>query len=168
MPEEYKIEKLKRVCNLCQKEFKSGDKLISAVVENEQQQLARLDFCRDCWPKRPATVFSYWELSFPFRDKPKLEDMEKVQKFFDRILAKTDAGAQYDGVKFFTALVLLRKKRVKLHGTKTTDTGAVLRVEKTWDGETVDLVDPGITEEKLAEIRAQMEQLFEMELQAAA
>jgi hypothetical protein len=82
------------------------------------------------------------------------------------MLQKTEA--QYDGVKFFTALVLLRKKRVRLHGTKVTDQGALLRVEKIWDGESVDLVDPGINEEKLAEIRAQMEQLFEMELTVQA
>ena len=165
MVEEYKIDRLKRICCVCQKEFQSGNKLISAVLENEQQQLVRQDYCPECWPKHPE-VFSYWELKFPFREKPKLEDMEKVQKFFDKMLQKTEA--QYDGVKFFTALVLLRKKRVRLHGTKTTDQGAMLRVEKIWDGESVDLVDPGINEEKLAEIRAQMEQLFDMEFSVQA
>jgi hypothetical protein len=164
VPEEYKFERIRPVCTVCRAEFKSGDRITSAVaLASEQEQFVRLDFCASCWPKRTQEIFSYWERVFPRREKPKLQDMEKVQKFFDRLLQKPDP--QFDGVRFFTALVLMRKKRVKLQATKTTESGAVLRFEKTWDGETVDLADPGINDEKLAEIRAQMEQLFEMQLQ---
>jgi hypothetical protein len=159
MIDQYKIERLQKACNGCQKEFHSGDRLVSAVTENDKQELERVNLCRDCWPKRSQEVFSYWDVVYPRREKPKIQDMDKVQKFFDRILKKPEP--QYDGVRFFTALVLMRKKRVRLLGTG----GAVLKFEKSWDGEIVEIPDPGVTEEKLAEIRAQMEQLFEMEFQ---
>jgi hypothetical protein len=168
VPEEYKFDRIHRSCHLCKNEFKSGERFVSAVVLNAQELFERIDFCAGCWPWHPDQVFSYWEGVFPYREKPRLQDMEKVQKFFDRLLAKQEEGSRLDGVRFFTALVLMRKKRVKLTGTKTTESGAILRFEKGWDGESVDIPDPGITDEKLEEIRSQMEQLFEMELDAAS
>jgi hypothetical protein len=165
MGEEYKIDRIRRACAGCQREFKSGDTVVSAVAQVDEA-LVRQDFCKACWPKHAQDVFGSWERPFPYHEKPKLEDMDKVQKFFDRILRKPEPSPALEGVKFFTGLVLLRKKRVKLLGTRTEGETSWLRLEKAWDGEVVEVQDPGITEEKLAEIRQNMEQLFEMELNA--
>jgi hypothetical protein len=163
MPEVLKIEKIRRICNRCQKEFVYGDEVVSAVLSVEEE-LARQDFCLDCWKKPPDEVFSYWRAIFPEKAKPNIEDMDKVQVFLDKLLEKTDTTPQIDGVKFFAALVLARKKRVKLLGTRVKDGQEWLLIEKNWDGEKVEIADPGINEEQIEEIRRSMESLFEIEL----
>lgn len=163
MQETLKIEKIHRTCAACGKEFSFGEEIVSAVRQIDEQ-LARQDYCLACWGKPPADVFSYWRAMFPVKSKPDIEDMEKVQKFFDKLLGKQEATPEIDGVKFFTALVLARKKRLKLLGTRRQDDRAFLQVEKGWDGEKVEIPDPGITEEQIDSIRKNMEALFEMEL----
>jgi len=158
-----KIEKVRRDCSGCNKEFANGEEIVSAVRE-VQEQLTRQDFCLACWKRPPEDVFSYWKAVFPEKSKPNIEDMEKVQKFFDRLLQKAEDTPEVDGVKFFAALVLARKKRLKLLGTRREGERTLLQVEKGWDGERVEIPDPGVTEEQIDQIRQNMERLFEMEL----
>jgi len=163
MQEALKIEKIHRVCAGCRKEFAYGEEIVSAVREVEEQ-LLRQDYCLVCWKKPPEDVFSYWRGIFPEKSKPNIEDMDKVQKFFDKLLAKPETTPEIDGVKFFAALVLARKKRLKLMGTRRHEEKTLIQVEKLWDGERAEIPDPGITEEQIAGIRQSMEKLFEMEL----
>jgi hypothetical protein len=164
MQETIKIERIHRTCSGCGKEFAYGEEIVSTVRQIEEQ-LARQDYCLACWKREPPTdAFSYWRGIFPVKSKPDIEDMEKVQKFFDRLLLKEETTPEIDGVKFFTALVLARKKRLKLLGTRRQEERAFLQVEKGWDGEKAEIPDPGITEEQIETIRRNMETLFEMEL----
>jgi len=40
----------------------------------------------------------------------------------------------------------------------------MLRVEKSWDGETIEIADPPISDAELDALRQQMEQIFEIEI----
>lgn len=166
MVEEYRIEKIHRKCASCGREFRYGEDLYTAVV-TEDDRFLRKDYCLECWKPSPDEIFSYWKSTFPEKARPNIEDMGKVQTFFDRLLRREDDGENLDGVRFFTALVLVRKKRLRLLGTRSEGGAEWIRVEKVWDGEKVDIRDPGIEEDQLDRIREQMEQLFEMELSAA-
>jgi hypothetical protein len=166
MQEVLKIERVHKVCAGCAREFVHGEEVISAVASSAEEQLVRKDYCLACWARPPQEIFSYWRTLYPEKSKPNIEDMDKVQKFFDKLLEKPDPTPEIEGVKFFTALVLARKKRLKLLGSRQEGDRAWIRVEKAWDGEKAEVPDPGITEEQIAQIRADMERLFEMELSA--
>lgn len=163
MTDEFKLERVKQVCAGCAREFQPNDALFSCIFRTEEQ-FQRRDYCRDCFVRRAEEPFSYWETRFPKREKPKLDDIEKVQRFFTNLLQKNPEGPNIPKIRFFTALVLMRKKRLKLLGTRMEQGQTVMRLEKTWDGESVDVADPGITETELGEVRAEMERLFDAEL----
>lgn len=163
--DEFKLERVKQLCTGCTREFQAHDALFSCIFQAEEQ-FQRRDYCRECFTRRTEEPFSYWETRFPKREKPKLDDIDKVQRFFTNLIQKNPDGPNIPKIKFFTALVLMRKKRLKLVGTKVEEGKTVMRLEKTWDGESVDIVDPGITEAELGDVRAEMERLFDAELAA--
>lgn len=162
---DYRIGKVARQCSKCNAPFTNGTIVLSTIVK-EEDDFVRRDACPSCRDSVEGDIFSSWEFVYPFPEKPNIQDMEKVSRFFDKLLARPDPTGSHEPVKFFTALLLLRKKRLRLLGTRATERGQVLRFEKAWDAETVEVADVGISEEKLAEIRASMEQLFQMELSA--
>lgn len=165
MEEEYRIERVHRTCGRCGREFRDGEPLFTAILPSPENRFIRQDYCEPCWSPDPSRVFSYWRSEYPTRSKPSIEDMSKVQRFFDRLLRKQEEGLE--GVTFFTALVLVRKKKLRLLGTRSEGTQEWLRLEKVWDGERVEILDPGIEEAQIDKIRRDMERLFEMELAPA-
>jgi hypothetical protein len=60
----------------------------------------------------------------------------------------------------------MRKKKLKLLKTKQGEHQKMI-LEKSWDGETVEIQDPEITETELSTVKDQMEKLFDMEFGAA-
>ena len=52
------------------------------------------------------------------------------------------------------------QRRIRLAGSKD----GKLRIEKTWDGEAAEIVDPVIADTELETLKEQMEQLFVVEL----
>ena len=188
--EEWKIQKRGRACALCARQFKSEEEHYSGIVENEGR-FERRDICLPCWAKKPAAstapsvpapavpaapttdpapapeakeIFSFWKTRMPKIEQRKLEDIAAMVEFFKKLIEKPSEDPSRQKVTYLMSLLLARKRRVKLAGSKD----GKLRVEKTWDGETIEIVDPPITDAELADLRQQMESIFEMELGAGA
>jgi hypothetical protein len=96
----------------------------------------------------------------PKKEQKRLEDVNAMQEFFKKLLEKPSEDPVRQKITYLTALLLSRKRRIKLAGSR----GGRLRIEKGWDGEAAEIADPAIAESELADLRAQMDQLFTMEL----
>ncbi len=158
--EEWKIEKRSRACSLCQRVFRSEEEHYSGIAETEGR-FGRRDVCLPCWEKKPE-LFSFWRTRTPRREDRKLENIAAMTDFFKKLLEKPLEEPNRQKIAYLTALLLARKRRLKLHGSA----GGKLRIEKTWDGETIEIPDPPISDAELADLRVQMEQLFEIEVGA--
>jgi hypothetical protein len=143
---------------VCQREFRSEEELYSGIAEVEGR-FERRDVCVPCWAQKPA-LFSFWRTRMPRKEQKRLEDVNAMQEFFKKLLEKPAEDPVRQKITYLTALLLSRKRRIKLAGS----TGGRLRIEKSWDGETAEIADPAIAESELADLRAQMDQLFVMEL----
>ena len=156
--EEWKISKRGRSCSVCQREFRSEEFLYSGIAEVEGR-FERRDVCVPCWDKKPE-LFSFWKTRMPRREVKRLEDINAMQEFFKKLLEKPSDDPNRQKVTYLTALLLARKRRLRLAGSKD----GRLRIEKTWDGEATDIADPMIADSELEGLKQQMEQLFVVEL----
>jgi len=156
--EEWKISKRGRSCSVCQREFRSEEWLYSGIAEIEGR-FERRDVCVPCWDKKPE-LFSFWKTRMPRREVKRLEDINAMQEFFKKLLEKPSNEPNRQKVTYLTALLLARKRRLRLAGSKD----GRLRIEKTWDGEATDIADPMIADSELENLKQQMEQLFVVEL----
>ena len=156
--EEWKISKRGRSCGVCQREFRSEEWLYSGIAEVEGR-FERRDVCVPCWDKKPE-LFSFWKTRMPRREVKRLEDINAMQEFLKKLLEKPSDDPNRQKVTYLTALLLARKRRLRLAGSKD----GRLRIEKTWDGEATDIADPMIADSELETLKQQMEQLFVVEL----
>jgi hypothetical protein len=156
--EEWKISKRGRSCSVCQREFRSEEVLYSGIAETEGK-FARRDVCVPCWDRKPE-LFSFWKTQMPRREVKRLEDVNAMQEFFKRLLEKPSEDPARHKVTYLTALLLARKRRLRLAGSKD----GKLRIEKGWDGEAAEIVDPVIADDEIETLKQQMEQLFVVEL----
>ena len=156
--EEWKISKRGRSCSVCQREFRSEEVLYSGIAEIEGK-FTRRDVCIPCWDKKPE-LFSFWKTQMPRREVKRLEDINAMQEFFKKLLEKPSEDPSRHKVTYLTALLLARKRRIRLAGSKD----GKLRIEKSWDGEAVEIPDPVIADAEIETLKEQMEQLFVVEL----
>jgi hypothetical protein len=156
--EEWKISKRGRSCSVCQREFKSEEVLYSGIAEIDGK-FTRRDVCVSCWGQKPE-LFSFWKTQMPRREVKRLEDINAMQEFFKKLLEKPSEDPSRQKITYLTALLLARKRRIRLAGSKD----GRLRIEKTWDGEAIEIADPIIADEELEALKQQMEQLFVVEL----
>ena len=160
--EEWKIEKRRRACSLCARPFGSEEDHYSGIAEVEGR-FERRDVCLPCWDKKPE-LFSYWRTRTPKLEERRLENVQAMTDFFKKLLEKPLEDPNRQKIAYLTALLLARKRKLKLAGSS----GGRLRIEKGWDGETIEIPDPPISDAELSDLRVQMDQLFEMELGAGS
>lgn len=156
--EEWKIARRGRACSVCGRAFGSEEEHYSGIAEVESR-FERRDVCLGCWDRRPE-LFSFWRTRMPRLERRRLEDVGALQEFFKRLLEKASADPARAKITYLAALLLARKRRVRLLGSRD----GLLRLEKSWDGETVEIPDPPITDEELSDLCRQMEALFDIEL----
>jgi hypothetical protein len=157
----WKLEKLGKICTECKKNFNRGDKIASSIFEKDGKFL-RQDYCLDCWKTLKPASFSYWLSTYPEPKESKLKDPGLLIEFFKRLLQE-DAPV-YEKVKFFTALMLLRKRKLKLLQTLTKDNKMFMQFEKIWDAETVEIAIPCIKDDEIIQIKDQLQHLFDEKL----
>jgi len=164
--DEWKIERRKRTCTSCHREFESEEKHFSAIRLAEGK-FGRLDACLPCWdrlfPAGGDVPFSSWTTTAPKRGKRRLEDVAAMVEFFKRLVERRGADPVHDKVLYLTSLLLMRKRRVRAAGSKSDGARTLLVLEKAWDGETVEIVDPAIPDEELGALKAELERLFDGE-----
>jgi hypothetical protein len=165
--DEWKIERRKRACAECLREFESEEKHSSAIRLAEGR-FGRIDACLRCWdrlfPAGGDAPFSSWTTTAPKRGKRRLEDVKAMVEFFKKLVEVRDGNAVHDKVLYLTSLLLMRKRRVRAAGSKTVDGRNLLVLEKAWDGETVEIADPAIPDEELGTLKAELERMFDGEI----
>jgi len=159
--EEWKIHKRGKSCSGCQRAFRSEEEHYSGILEIGNR-FERRDLCLPCWAAKPE-LFSFWKTRTPKREEKRLEDINAMQEFFKKLLEKPSEDPSRQKITYLTALLLARKRRVKLAGSKD----GRLKIAKGWDGETTEIPDPPISDLELETPQPPMEELFEVEFSAA-
>lgn len=157
--DEWKIERRRGHCAACNTPFGSEAAHVSSIVEAEGR-FARRDVCLPCWERQAEKPFSFWMTVAAKREQRTLENIEAMLDFFKKLIAEPAAGADREKITYLTALLLMRKRRVKSLGSKVRDGRPFLTLEKSWDGETIEIAEPVVADEELAPLKEAMEALF--------
>jgi hypothetical protein len=157
-------------CGVCKKDFAPGDEFISAIflaedgdLDDEVQTFQRLDACPACFEKLEVDAYSRWLTRRPEEGAPKpLLDLGMARDFLVRLCREADP--EREGLAYILALLLLRKRRVKLVTQRVEEGVTVMDLTvKTGEGDEVEEITMPVrelTEEETAGIEAELGRLF--------
>ena len=168
MDREFKIEASSHRCHTCQRVFAVGEEYFSAVTETqEEDRLARHDFCPACWGPESAACFSFWKTRVPEPETPndrgpRLVDMGRLMQLFEHLADALNVQAQR--FRYVLALVLMRKSRLKILESRRLSGGR---------GEELTLREPGtqrqhvvlcpsVTEDEIRSVADRLREILDM------
>lgn len=165
---EYKIGTSSRSCQACGREFGIGDEYFSAVVEtDEEDRLARQDFCPACWQGGAGAFFSFWktripEPEAPDRRGPALVDLGRLMQLFEHLAESPDEQAQR--FRYVLALVLMRKRRLRLADSRRLrgGRGEVLTLREPGTDRQHVVEAPGITDDEIRSVADRLREILDM------
>ncbi len=162
---DWKIDRKGTQCGACGKEFAAGETFVSAIWLREpptdEGAFERKDACPACFEAEEREPFSRWVTRLP-PEKPKgpLLDLGLAREFLLRLVAEADPERR--NVTYVLALLLLRKRRLKLLEQRREGDLAImtLRVTGTDEGKEFEVPAPEPTAEETEEITAELSRLF--------
>lgn len=156
---EYKLARRANACMACERPFPDGATIVSVILA-EGEGFQRRDLCESCFAG-PGECYSHWRTVKPVtvEERRKL-DFDLAGDFLRRLLRDGDPARA--GLAYLLALLLARKRRVKLLDTVRLADGETLRVllPGEEEDETVGIRVPLLDEAATARLQAEIAGLF--------
>ena len=129
---EWTIPKSTRACAATSRELEVGETYYAALKE-EGERFTRFDFSVEVWPERKDEEwFSFWKTKArsPEEEKKRrlVVDVERFYAVFASLDGRPERHSQV--FRHLVALLLVRKRALRLDGTRTDENGECLIV---WD-----------------------------------
>jgi hypothetical protein len=169
MTQDYPIESGRRVCKHCGREFQPREEFISALYEVEPSPehphgLSRLDFCMDHWPGERIERLAFWRTRLPEPEQPKkkrivIDDDRLLEVFFR--LADTEDESRLD-FRYVIGLMLIRKRRLKMEGTRRRGNRSYMLVRKSRSREVHELMDRRLSDEAVIAVSQEIGTLLDL------
>lgn len=134
-----------------------------ALVETENG-IERRDFSCEFWQKNQPQVYCYWKTQMPSPDQKKqiFIDDDIILSFFSRLQNETEQD-KID-FRFVLCLVLMRKRILKYQNSKYENGLEIWQLKNMTDKEYVDVINPHLDEAKIDQLRQQMGQILQGDL----
>jgi hypothetical protein len=147
---EYQIQPHTRRCALSGRALQAGEKYYTVLLE-EGDHFTRKDYASDAWQGPPEGAFGFWSGKVPAQDGPRRVDDELLIDCFHRL----DGAAEPSRLNFryVVALLLMRRKRLKLEEARQDATLDILRVRCAQTGAHYEVINPRLTEEQMAAVQ---------------
>jgi hypothetical protein len=159
---EWKIHRRESGCGACAKVFEEGEALFS-VLHLSEEALRREDLCTGCFqdPGEAAPAGSlFWRTHH--RTDPRARfavDFEALSELFLALDARREERLLE--LRYVVALLLLRKKRLKLVGVRRRPDGEVLNVRRPRHQEEFEVRVYDLDGERAQAIQADLARVFE-------
>jgi hypothetical protein len=142
---DYQIQPSTRRCSVTGRELKAGEKVYSVLLD-EDGKFVRKDFGAEAWQGPPQHAFSFWVGCVSAGDKkhrPAIDD-ELLVDCFGRLEGQIET--ERVNFRFVLALLLMRKRRLKLQEARTEDGQEVLYLRCNQTGTEHRVVNPDLSE----------------------
>ncbi len=160
---EFKIRSSGKECLECRKRFQVGEAFYS-LLRLEGERAEREDRCGECWEKfRPPGDCIWWRTRRrEEKGGKKRLDFESIQALFFQVLE--DPRPEVTGLRYVTALLLVRKKKLKLLGTVLGEEGEVLRLSLPGgEGKILEVPVPPLDDQALETLKNQLKEALTLE-----
>ncbi len=165
---DYDIAKTSGQCSKCERQLAPGEEFVATVVEADEE-FVRCDFCTRCWAscgdEQGPGVFGVWraQAARPEEKKKLFVDDELLINFFERLAGAAEPAKI--NFRFVLALILMRKKLLVYDGAvKSPDGSDLWQTHFKGSGEAVEVTDPHMDEEKIADVSRSLGEILEGEL----
>lgn len=165
MAEAWHIARSTRTCAGTGEAIPAGAPFFSALIEGEES-FERKDFLPAAWPEADKSAFfSYWKNkgSEVKEEKKQAVDYDRLLAFYDSL--ENAEEPQKRLFRYVLALILVRRRRLRLEDMGRTDDGDRLVVYDRRRGKTVEITAPEASREELAAVQAKLNELFECDIE---
>ena len=161
--DEWEVSKPLGCCSGTGKKIESGEEYFAALVETDEG-LARRDFCADYWQTNKPQVFCYWRTKLPAADQKKqiFVDDDMLMAFFERLGKETEQ--EKVNFRFVLMLILMRKRILKYESSRMQGDKEIWHLRISGDKQTVDVVNPHLSEEQIEQLSSQLSQILQVDL----
>jgi hypothetical protein len=152
---DYQIQPNTRRCSATGRDLKPGERYFSVLLD-ENGKFARRDYSADAWQGPPPGAFSFWVGRIPTAEakkRPPIDD-DLLLDCFTRL--DGEAEPRRVTFRFVLALLLMRRKRLKLEESVTEGGDEVLLMRCTRSGATHRVVNPQLTDAQIAEVQEEV------------
>lgn len=165
---EWSIQSPGRFCYDCLSRFNDGEQIHAILIE-EHNSYQRIDVCLKCWQERwsrsenrPPNLVSHWQTRFRVpAERNRVLTAEKAEQLLRRLL--DDGRHETQALCYVLALLLERKRLLKVRGYTDRAGQRVCHYEHAKTGELFHIVDPGLTASQLDLVIGQVKRLIEEE-----
>ena len=157
---EYAIQPLSLRCSRTGRELKPGESYYSVLTESEQG-FVRTDYCAEAFTGPPEGAIGFWRsvVSHGTKERRTVIDASVLMDCFVR-LADTDDPYKRN-FRFILALLLLRRKALKLVGS-VREAGVDMLVLRAHTGsDEYRVINPDMSEEQLAAMQSEVEKVLQ-------
>ncbi len=154
---EYEIRPRSLVCARTGRELKPGETYYS-VLAATPQGFVREDYAAEAWTGPHKGAIGFWRARVPTaaaKNRPQFVDDSVLVQFFERLEGESES--QKENFRYILALLLIRKKILKLVGAETDGGREFLVVRAAATGAQTRVVNPGLTEEQLVALQTEVE-----------
>jgi hypothetical protein len=145
---DYQIQNSTRRCAITGRELKPGERYYSVLLD-EGSTFARKDYSLEAWQGPPEGAFSFWQGRLPTGSSVRrlVIDDELLAECFHRLEGEMEPNKV--SFRFVLALLLMRRRRLKLEGTRQEGGQEILVLRCPRTGARHEVLDPGLGEEEL-------------------
>jgi hypothetical protein len=152
-------------CAACGASIEPGEKFFAAVRETPTG-LERLDVSTQCWANFDhSNLLGFWQTTMPAKgEQPRklFVDDEALATLFERLAdAQEPIKIQF---RFVLGLILMRKRVVLFEESRRDGDRSIWIVRLRGKQDRLELLDPKLTEEQVAEVSQQLNQILSEEL----
>lgn len=165
----YEVGRSTGVCAATQQPIGPGEQYMATLCEREDDDgFVRLDFRMDAWETghRPERLYSFWRTcGKPLDNRKALVDDAVLVNLFERL--ECDEQPQRQAYRFVLALVLMRKKKLKLTGTRRDGDATYWLLRYAGDppdAPVIEVIDPQLDKDRSREVADQLGEILRGDL----
>jgi hypothetical protein len=156
---DYQIQASTRRCTVTGRELTPGERYYSVLID-EGSTLTRRDYSLAAWQGPPPGAFSFWQGRLPAGNGPRRPpiDDEILMECFGRLEGELEPARV--SFRFVLALLLVRRKRLRLEDVRQEGGQEILTVRDTRGGARHQVIDPGLPDDELEAVQDEVFQLL--------
>ncbi|GBD36761.1 hypothetical protein HRbin36_01889 [bacterium HR36] len=156
---QYRIQESTRRCARTGRELQPGEVCYSVLYERDGQ-LVREDYSVEAWQGPPAGAFCFWRARVPpVERKPRIVYSDDT--LWDCFLQLADRQEpQLLQMRYVLALLLIRRKRLRLLAVDWRDGTELLRLRCPRTRQDYEVLNPGLSEGDLELVQQQIQELL--------
>jgi len=161
---EYAIQPLSLRCARTGRELKPGEAYYSVLSESPDG-FVRTDCCAEAWTGPPEGAIGFWRSVVPqgTKERRTVIDASVLMDCFVRLTESEDDYKR--NFRFILALLLLRRKALKLVGTSREVNRDILVLRVPASDEEYRVVNPDMSEEQLAAMQSEVEKMLQSSME---